>query len=310
MKILAYLHSYPPMRFVGGEMMTARLLEELVTAGHEVTVCAEKNKAVYVRNGVCVTYASDVRKSEFDLLITHPEIKKNIWAGASPETPYIGIVHNLSPGTLLSLQALPPDLTIANSAYTAEAIGHVYSGRLEVIHPPVSLTGVSTGEAFTMVNVSYVKGGRMLAELARANPDQQFVGVIGGHGGQHITPGRDNLRYVKAGDNMSAVYSKTKALLFPTRSETYGMVVAEAMMYGIPVVASDLPGVREAGGDAPTYLSPIDFFAWDREVKRISESDGDHHYYMSNLSRRQAVQLRWRAKQELERWVRLVEEMT
>ncbi len=306
MKVLAYLHSYPPYRYVGGEMMTARLLEELVLAGHEVTVCAEKSKTVYVRNGVHVIRASDVRPSEFDLLITHPEIKKNIWS--THHLPYIGIVHNLNPKTLLSLQISPPNLTIANSEYTAKGLPATVDGAVEVIHPPVSLEGTSTGEVFAMVNVSYSKGGRMLAELARANPDQQFVGVIGGHGRQHLAPGRANLRYMKAGDKMDALYSKTKALLFPTRSETYGMVVAEAMMYGIPVIASDLPGVREAGGDAPTYLSPIDFFSWDKEVKRISDSSHDLHAYMSYLSRRQAVQLRWRAKQELEWWVRLVEE--
>ncbi len=306
MKVLAYLHSYPPYRYVGGEMMTARLLEELVLAGHEVTVCAEKSKTVYVRNGVHVIRASDVRPSEFDLLITHPEIKKNIWS--THHLPYIGIVHNLNPKTLLSLQISPPNLTIANSEYTAKGLPATVDGAVEVIHPPVSLEGTSTGEVFAMVNVSYSKGGRMLAELARANPDQQFVGVIGGHGRQHLAPGRANLRYMKAGDKMDALYSKTKALLFPTRSETYGMVVAEAMMYGIPVIASDLPGVREAGGDAPTYLSPIDFFSWDKEVKRISDSSHDLHAYMSDLSRRQAVQLRWRAKQELEWWVRLVEE--
>lgn len=306
MKVLAYLHSYPPHRYVGGEMMTARLLEELVLAGHEVTVCAEKNKTAYVRNEVRVTRASDVRPSEFDLLITHPEIKKNVWS--THHLPYIGIVHNLNPKTLLSLQISPPNLTIANSEYTAKGLPATVDGALEVIHPPVSLEGTSTGEVFAMVNVSYSKGGRMLAELARANPDQQFVGVIGGHGGQHIAPGRANLRYVKAGDKMDAIYSKTKALLFPTRSETYGMVVAEAMMYGIPVIASDLPGVREAGGDAPTYLSPIDFFSWDREVKRLSDTRDDAYCSMRTLSGHQGTILRKRAERELKWWVRLVEE--
>lgn len=45
------------------------------------------------------------------------------------------------------------------------------------------------------------------------------------------------------------VYSKIDVLALPTRADTFPMTVLEAMSYGIPVVASDLPIIREQLGD-------------------------------------------------------------
>jgi glycosyltransferase involved in cell wall biosynthesis len=47
-------------------------------------------------------------------------------------------------------------------------------------------------------------------------------------------------------EKMGAFYSQIKALVLPSinSTEAFGMVQVEAMKYGVPVVASDLPGVR------------------------------------------------------------------
>jgi glycosyltransferase involved in cell wall biosynthesis len=46
-------------------------------------------------------------------------------------------------------------------------------------------------------------------------------------------------------------YCSADVLVLPSRMETFGMVAAEALAHGLPVVASDVGGVREALGRAP-----------------------------------------------------------
>ena len=40
------------------------------------------------------------------------------------------------------------------------------------------------------------------------------------------------------------------------------MPVPEAISVGVPVLCSELPALREAGGDVPDYLDPLDGPAW------------------------------------------------
>lgn len=57
-----------------------------------------------------------------------------------------------------------------------------------------------------------------------------------------------------------------RALLLPSFAEGFGMPVPEALALGTPVICSDLPALREAGGDVPCYLDPLDGPAWRRAV--------------------------------------------
>jgi glycosyltransferase involved in cell wall biosynthesis len=55
-------------------------------------------------------------------------------------------------------------------------------------------------------------------------------------------------------------------LLFPSFAEGYGLPLAEALALGVPVIASDLPALREVGGVVPDYLDPLDGAAWRNAV--------------------------------------------
>lgn len=65
---------------------------------------------------------------------------------------------------------------------------------------------------------------------------------------------------------VSEILAGARALLFPTIAEGYGLPVSEALSLGVPVLCSDLPVLREVGGDVPEYLDPFDLPAWQKAV--------------------------------------------
>ena len=55
-------------------------------------------------------------------------------------------------------------------------------------------------------------------------------------------------------DELDALYRQASIVVLPTRFEGFGLPVLEAMERGIPVLCSDLPVLREVGGDAACYV--------------------------------------------------------
>jgi glycosyltransferase involved in cell wall biosynthesis len=52
--------------------------------------------------------------------------------------------------------------------------------------------------------------------------------------------------------------------------------VAEALACGTPVIASDIPALREVGGAATTYCAPRDIAEWQRAVVRLLDERRTH----------------------------------
>lgn len=52
----------------------------------------------------------------------------------------------------------------------------------------------------------------------------------------------------RSGPALDAAYAAAGLLVLPSRGETYGMVLTEALAHGVPVLASDVGGVTEAVG--------------------------------------------------------------
>jgi glycosyltransferase involved in cell wall biosynthesis len=74
---------------------------------------------------------------------------------------------------------------------------------------------------------------------------------------------------------LAALYRRAAMVLLPSQREGFGLPVIEAMACGTPILCSDLPVLREVGGDAAEYCSPGDPKEWSaRIITLLSEREG------------------------------------
>ena len=104
---------------------------------------------------------------------------------------------------------------------------------------------------------------------------------------------------------LAAVYRRATLVLQPSDAEGFGLPVAEAMACGTPVVASNLPVLREVGGDAAIYCPIGDWEVWASQVVKILNSPLNP---LREKSLRQATLFCWKhyTKQMVEVYNRLL----
>ena len=67
---------------------------------------------------------------------------------------------------------------------------------------------------------------------------------------------------------LARLYRQAALVVQPSEAEGFGLPVAEALAAGAVVVASDIPSLREVGGDAAIYCPVGDVGAWSAAVAR------------------------------------------
>jgi glycosyltransferase involved in cell wall biosynthesis len=134
-----------------------------------------------------------------------------------------------------------------NVATTLEAYGSMRRRALEAgadAVPPLVILGLGIAERLTEA---------VIAEHA----DPEVV----------HTPG-----FVDFAD-MPAVYSMARALLFPSRYESFGIPIVEAMACGCPVVTSNTSACPEVAGGAALLVDPDNVEELSRATERVSFDD-------------------------------------
>jgi len=108
-----------------------------------------------------------------------------------------------------------------------------------------------------------------LVEAYQRLPDRVRIDhqlLIVGRFGWGVESLRDQLRALtKAGQviwmervdyaSLRAIYSNASVFVFPTLAEGFGLPMIEALASGLPVIASDLPVLREVGGAEVSFFS-------------------------------------------------------
>jgi glycosyltransferase involved in cell wall biosynthesis len=139
--------------------------------------------------------------------------------------------------------------------------------RVRVARPGVAAAHAVTGSAdgarlLTVGNLAPVKGqDRLLAALSEVRDLSWHWTCVGSTA---LDPGFVARLHARAlelvgpltGDDLDAAYASADLLVLPSRAETYGMVVTEALARAVPVLAADVGGVREALGETADGRRP------------------------------------------------------
>jgi glycosyltransferase involved in cell wall biosynthesis len=167
---------------------------------------------------------------------------------------------------------------VTTSAWARRVLLQLYSlpgDRVRVAEPGVDAAKLAPGSAAAgaLLSVAAVTPGKghdvLLDALAPLTDlrwhclcvgslerDPMFVEQLRRRVAAGEMDGRVRFAGPQAGAELAASYSAADVLVLPSRAETFGMVVTEALARGLPVVAADVGGVPEALGHGARGVRP------------------------------------------------------
>ena len=155
---------------------------------------------------------------------------------------------------------------VAIGRHMAEYIERHVGVRPEIVHPPVyaeppyPLFGRFDSGWVLMINPCQVKGIDIFIELARRFPHLTFAALIGWgttSGDKSALAQLANVQVLESVPRIDDVLSQARVLLMPSLwYEGFGLIAMEAMLRGVPVIASDSGGLVEAK-ESTGFVIPV-----------------------------------------------------
>lgn len=109
----------------------------------------------------------------------------------------------------------------------------------------------------------------MFAEVRQKKPDVKLIKVSGTFTSEHLKqisrlelgPSIVHLQGLSRSE-LATIYRSAAVVLVPSEFEGFGLPVIEALACGAPVIASDIPVLREVGGDSVSYCPVGNINQW------------------------------------------------
>ena len=299
MRIVSFCPRYLPV-LSGGETAAHGLHRALARSGHHVSVVTSTQAVdrrvrktvdgVEIFHGrVRPTHARYVEERRPDVLFAQFEMSiSTIRYAVEANLPVVILCHGPFGYTELAETGLAQavDLFVFNSVFLRNAanrnVNHV------IVSPPVDRARVTAPSGLdrrfvTLVSLFVNKGPHVLYGLARAMPERQFLGVRGAYGEQEIEE-LPNVEIRDTTPDIRQIYGESRVVLMPSAEESFGLVAVEAQTNGVPVVASDLPSLRESLGDGALFAPREDLSAWAAALRRLDDPG-----FYAQMSRRAKV---------------------
>jgi alpha-1,3-rhamnosyl/mannosyltransferase len=132
--------------------------------------------------------------------------------------------------------------------------------------------------------------------LRREGRDLQLV-VVGRQAFTQLLPLGDLAPHVRLtglvpDEELRSLYAGATCFVLPSLHEGFGLPLAEAMAVGVPAVASDIPALREVGGEAVRYAPPGDPEGFAAAI-RAALDDVDGSRLRVAAARGRARRFRW-----------------
>jgi glycosyltransferase involved in cell wall biosynthesis len=268
-KILWDIHAYPPYQNAGAEWMAKEINDYLFNNGHDILV-----KTPFKSNtqeGVTYhrifqdpnQYNNVYHPLWADVIFTHLDMSQSVTNNFCNEKPVFNVVHHN--WEIPHLRESRKNVRVVYNSHWVYADRN-YPHDSVVVRPPVNPerfkdVKYNPNGYITLVNCNKDKGALIFQQIARMCPDLKFLAVKGAHGPQIELKGK-NITQWEVQDDIRNVLEQTSILLVPSVYESYGRIAIEAMACGIPVIASDTPGLRESMGLCGTFTSRNHIPAW------------------------------------------------
>lgn len=293
MKIVCLYYDYPPFLLAGSEVGAHEISKYLISQGHEVVVFTNNRgldsydgvplKKLDMRDITIACMEADWIFSQFQWC--------NVAADMARRFGKLAMLFFHTDTSYSSLNGARNVHICYNSQNMRRKIN--YRHPYFIFNPPVMperCKGKKRGEHVTLINCGENKGGDWLIKIAAEMPDVDFMGVQGGYSEQIMDLDSENIWYVKRTANVKLIYEQTKILIVPSGAESWGRVIHEAMINGIPVIATPNPGVKECGGDAVVYIDRILIKPWVNEIRKLL-TDSVYYQKRSEASLKRAAEL-------------------
>lgn len=272
MKILWYTKDYPPYHNCGSDWYAHELNKFLISQGHEVTVLLSDKYPRYEFQGVkCVPkdngYSHYIAMA--DVIFTHLDWTADcIRLNERNSKTIFWFMHATMDYS--SVRRAWQKVVVVYNSNEAKNVIPFHNNRSLVLEPPIKEIKATPGDCITLINISEAKGGRVLKTIAENMPDRKFIGVKGSYGDQVLNM-PTNVEIVENTSDLTEVYNRSRIVLMPSVYESWGMVGVEALSCGIPVIASDIWGLKASLGDAGIFLNRNKVEDWIDIINKMDD---------------------------------------